>query len=359
MPPTRETTTTASMNSSTSLTRLRSWLTWASTTVSSGGSDHGQRKPPKPATPGQAAVAVRQATAGADLPVRDDVHVDVAGRADHGRADAWPGEEGRPPRPPAGTEHELGRVLCAREREQGVGHVLADDLAVGAAQALHEVALPGQCRRAGVRKPVRAGDVDGQQVTAGRARGDAGGASDKCLALGTAGEGDDHTFARLPGARDALLFSVALKSFVDLVGGPQQGELAQGGEVAEPEVVAECGVDLLGGVHVAVRQPSAKRLGSHVDQLDLVGAADDRVGDPLLLGDTGDLLDHVVERLEVLDVDGRDDVDARVEQVLDVLPAFLVLEPGTLVCASSSTSATRGARRSTASRSISSNAPPR
>ena len=36
------------------------------------------------------------------------------------------------------------------------------------------------------------------------------------------------------------------------------------------------------------------------------------------------VLDDVVERLEVLDVHGRDDVDAGVEQLFDVLPALLV-----------------------------------
>ena len=44
-----------------------------------------------------------------------------------------------------------------------------------------------------------------------------------------------------------------------------------------------------------------------------------------LLLDAGDLLDDVVHRLEVLDVDRRDHVDAGVEQLLDVLPALLVL----------------------------------
>ena len=72
----------------------------------------------------------------------------------------------------------------------------------------------------------------------------------------------------------------------------------------------------------AIRRRSAS--GRHVDQLDLVGGADHRVGDGLALDDAGDPLDDVVDRLEVLDVDGGDDVDAGVEQLLDVLPALLV-----------------------------------
>ena len=57
---------------------------------------------------------------------------------------------------------------------------------------------------------------------------------------------------------------------------------------------------------------------------DLVGGADDLVGDRLLLDDARDRGDGIVERLQVLDVDGGDDVDPGVEQLVDVLPAFLV-----------------------------------
>ena len=95
-----------------------------------------------------------------------------------------------------------------------------------------------------------------------------------------------------------------------------------------PEVVAQRGVDPLGRVDVAVRQPAAQRLGGHVDQLDLVGAADHGVGHRLLLGDAGDLLDDVVEALQVLDVDRGQHVDAGGEDLVDVLPALLVPRAG-------------------------------
>src|SRR6185437_10593370 len=78
---------------------------------------------------------------------------------------------------------------------------------------------------------------------------------------------------------------------------------------------------------VAVRHPAPQRFRRHVDQLDLVGGPDHGVGDGLALRHAGDLLDHVVERFQVLDVDGGDDVDAGVQQVLHVLPALGV--PGT------------------------------
>ena len=104
---------------------------------------------------------------------------------------------------------------------------------------------------------------------------------------------------------------------------------------------------------------AAQRLGAHVHQLDLVRSPDDGVGHGLALDHAGDPLDDVVQRLQVLDVDGRDHVDAGGQQLLDVLPALLVAAPGALVWASSSTSATSGRRARTASRSISSRVAPR
>ena len=127
---------------------------------------------------------------------------------------------------------------------------------------------------------------------------------------------------------DVVLLAVLLQRVVDPVGGPEQRQLAQRGEVADPEVVGEGGVDLLGRVDVAVGHPAAQRLGGHVDQLDLVGRADHRVGHRLALRHAGDLLDDVVDRLEVLDVDRGDDVDAGGEQLLDVLPALRVARAG-------------------------------
>ena len=121
-----------------------------------------------------------------------------------------------------------------------------------------------------------------------------------------------------------MAFAVLAERLVDPVGDPEQCELAQRREVAGPEVVAERGVDLLGLVDVAVRHAAAERLRRHVDELDLLGLAHDRVGDRLALRDAGDALDDVVHRFEVLDVERRDHFDARREQLLDILPPLLV-----------------------------------
>jgi hypothetical protein len=49
---------------------------------------------------------------------------------------------------------------------------------------------------------------------------------------------------------------------------------------------------------------------------------DDLVGDGLPLGDASDLIHHVVERLQVLDVHRGEHGDPCLEQILDVLPAL-------------------------------------
>ena len=113
--------------------------------------------------------------------------------------------------------------------------------------------------------------------------GDARAAPQERLALGPAGEGDDHALARLPLAVDAVLGPVELERAVDLVGEPEQRELAQRGEVAEPEVVRERGIDPLGRVDEPAREPVAQRLRREVDDLDLVGGAQHGIGDRLAL----------------------------------------------------------------------------
>ncbi len=85
---------------------------------------------------------------------------------------------------------------------------------------------------------------------------------------------------------------------------------------------------VLAGVDLAGPQAGDQRLGSEVDQDHLVGLAQHRVGDRLPHPRPGQLGDLVVERLQVLDVDGREDVDPGGEHVAHVFVALLVLDAG-------------------------------
>ena len=85
---------------------------------------------------------------------------------------------------------------------------------------------------------------------------------------------------------------------------------------------------LLRQVHLAGRQSLEQLVGGNVDQDHLVRAIEERVGDRLPHADAGDATDDVVEALEMLDVERREDVDAGREQLLDVLPALRVARAG-------------------------------
>ena len=167
--------------------------------------------------------------------------------------------------------------------------------------------------------------MDGQQVSALGPVGNPRSAPDQRLALGAAGQSHDHTLPRFPRPCDVVAGAVAVELVVHLVRQPQHCQLAQRGEVPDPEVVAQCGIHFFRRIDIAVRHSPLKSLRRHVHQLDLIRPAHHFVGHRFMLGDAGDLLDNVVDRLQMLDVDGGDDVDAGVEQIFDVLPALLVL----------------------------------
>jgi hypothetical protein len=82
------------------------------------------------------------------------------------------------------------------------------------------------------------------------------------------------------------------------------------------------------GVDVAVREAAPQRLRGDVDDLELLGTAHHLVRHGLALPDARDPLHHVAQRGEVLHVHGGQDVDAGVEQLLDVLPALGVARAG-------------------------------
>ena len=138
-----------------------------------------------------------------------------------------------PARPAAGAEDDLRRVQGARARDERCARVLADELAIAAAELLDERALSAQGRVGVGLEPVLRPDVDGHQVGT-RPRGHPRGAADETVAVRAAREADEHTLARLPRTVDPVAVAIALERLVDAVGDPEEGELAQRAEVALP-----------------------------------------------------------------------------------------------------------------------------
>src|SRR4029079_5400253 len=75
---------------------------------------------------------------------------------------------------------------------------------------------------------------------------------------------------------------------------------------------------------LALDQALAQVLGADVEVDYLVGVGHDPIGNRFANGHADGTGDDVVQRFDVLDVDGSDYADAFIEQQLDVLPSLLV-----------------------------------
>ncbi len=266
----------------------------------------------------------RSGSCGGASDIEIDVDVDRARvpdhAVDHGRTEQLPGT-----RAVAGSQHHLRDVLGPGEVEQRLRHVPPDHFVERPAHHLDE--LPGRLERGELLRAFLGDHVHGEQLAAATGR-DARRAADQRLILCSSRDTDDDPLPCLPRTLDLVVVHVVLQRLIDPVRDPQERQLAQRAKVAFAEVVRERRVDLLGGIDVAVRHPSPQRERSHVDELHLVGGADDLVGDRLALLHAGDALDDVVQRLQVLHVHGGDHVDPRLEDLVHVLPTFLVARSG-------------------------------
>jgi hypothetical protein len=109
---------------------------------------------------------------------------------------------------------------------------------------------------------------------------------------------------------------------IDSIGHTPQGKLAQSNQVRLAEETLDGGGRLLGHIDLARFQACDQILRRQIDELDLIGFIENPVGNRFALAHAGDLRHQIVETLEVLDVDRGPDVDALIEQLLDILPTL-------------------------------------
>ena len=143
-------------------------------------------------------------------------------------------------------------------------------------------------------------------------------------------------------------------SGLDTVRGTTQRKLAQGEQIGPAKELLGRRGGVLGYVDLSGAQTSEELVGRQIDELDFVGFVEHTVGQRLTLPHAGDLRHHIVQALEMLHVDGGPYVDARGENLFDVLPALRVSRSGSAPIgfewASSSTIRIAGRRLSAASR---------
>jgi hypothetical protein len=240
------------------------------------------------------------------------------------------GEQLCPASSAAGAKHQLGGVDAARKGQQSIGDVGADHLVIGTSEVLNQYALAGKMSGVTTAEAVTARHVYRKQIGTFCARGDTRRPANQRFALGSTGQRHNHPLTGFPVGADLVIGAVMVELLVDLTGDPEERQLAQRGEIAHSEVVAEGCVDLVWRVDIAVRQSSTQRLRCHVNQLNLLRLAYYGVGNGLALAYAGDIIDNVIERLQVLHIHCRDDGDPRVEELLDVLPSLLVGRAGSV-----------------------------
>ena len=107
-----------------------------------------------------------------------------------------------------------------------------------------------------------------------------------------------------------------------------QRQLAQGEQVRLLKKMLECPFGLLRHVNLSFAQAIHQLFRRDVHELDVVGLFKDGVGQGLADHDAGDLRDDIVDAFDMLHVKGRVDIDAGLQEFLDILPAFGV--PGAL-----------------------------
>ncbi len=142
--------------------------------------------------------------------------------------------------------------------------------------------------------------------------------SDQPLAAPLAVDADQQPVARGPGAGNGVAAHVSDHLLVDALRRPPQRQLAQRRQIARREIMANCALGLVRHVNLAVLQSLDQILGREVDDLDIIRRVDDGIRHGLAHADARDARHHVVQALDVLDIQGRVNIDPGAKQLLHV-----------------------------------------
>jgi hypothetical protein len=131
-----------------------------------------------------------------------------------------------------------------------------------------------------------------------------------------------NAFAGSPWPFDRLRLHASEQIRVDSFRRASQGELAQCREILWfEEILNRAGRGVL-NVDLALGQALEQLIRRKIDQHDLVGLVENRVGYGLAHAHCANLLYDIIEALEVLDVKCRPDVDPDRQEFVDILPSL-------------------------------------
>ena len=132
----------------------------------------------------------------------------------------------------------------------------------------------------------------------------------------------EQALRRRPRTLDRLLPQIVDHLVVDAIGGAAERQFAQRRQIAGGEEILRRPPGCLRHIHLAVVQALDELVRREIDQNDVGGLLQDPIGNGLAHGDASDARNDVSQTLEMLDVERRPYTDARIEQLLDVLPAL-------------------------------------
>ena len=109
---------------------------------------------------------------------------------------------------------------------------------------------------------------------------------------------------------------------LDPVRSSPQRKFPQRHQITLAKEIVSGALRLLRDVHTPGFQARQQLLGGNIDQHHFIRRVEHRVRDGLPDTHIGDPADDIVQALEVLDVERGEDIDARRQQLLDILPAL-------------------------------------
>ena len=107
-----------------------------------------------------------------------------------------------------------------------------------------------------------------------------------------------------------------------MLGDESQRHFAQGGEIAFPEKILRGPLRAFAEINFSFSQTGAQLLRREIDENDLVGEIENRIGNRFADRRAGDLTNRVAAAGDVLDVERGVNIDARIEQFEHVLVTF-------------------------------------
>ena len=217
------------------------------------------------------------------------------------------------------ADDDLGDVVGAGIGDEFVGDVAPGDRNRRCTQALGQPQMVGDAVALDIAEPLGARGLDiDRGPRHAQAIGDPPCIANQPRRARRLADADQHPLTGRPRAGNRMLAHMRQQLLVDALGGAAQRQLAQRRQIAGREKVANRALGLLRHIDLALVQALDQILGREVDDFDVVGLVEHAVGHGLAHADSGDPGDHVVEALDMLDVQRREHVDAGGDQLLDI-----------------------------------------